>query len=107
MQPKTQKTQELEATFNALVKQLNRETGLDSVGKRTVEHPAYQQIIDMGESALPLIFRQIDSDDLGPHWFLALRAITGANPVPRELGGKIRAMEEVWLEWAREQGYRW
>ena len=106
MQPKTTKTAELEATFNELVKQLNRETGLDSVGKRTVEHPAYQQVIGMGEVALPLIFRQMESD-AGPHWFEALKAITGANPVPRELWGKIRAMEQVWLEWGREQGYRW
>ena len=107
MQPKTTETAELEATFAELVKQLNRETGFDSVGKRTVEHPAYRQIIDMGESALPLIFRQIESDDIGPHWFEALKAITGANPVPRNLWGKIRAMEGVWLEWGRERGYRW
>ena len=107
MQPKTAKTEELEATFNELVKQLNRETGFDSVGKKTVEHPAYQEVIGMGENALPLIFRHMEGDGMGPHWFEALKAITGANPVPRELWGKIRAMEQVWLEWACQQGYRW
>jgi hypothetical protein len=107
MQPKTRKTEELEAAFNELAEQLNRETGFDSVGKKTVEHPAYQRIIGMGDNALPLIFRQIESDAIGPHWFEALKAITGANPVPRSLWGKIGAMEQVWLEWGREQGYRW
>ena len=106
MRPKTTKAQELEVTFDDLVKRLNRETGFDSVGKRTVEHPAYQQIIGMGESALPLIFRQMESNT-GPHWFVALQAITGADPVPRELWGKINEMEQVWLDWAQDQGYKW
>ena len=106
MQPKTRKTEELETTFAELVKRLNRETGFDSVGRRTVEHPAYRQVIGMGESALPLIFRQMELDT-GPHWFEALKAITGADPVPRGLWGKIKAMEQVWLEWAKKQGYQW
>ena len=104
MQPKTQ---ELEATFNKLVTQLTKDTGFDSVGNKTVEHPAYREIICMGDNALPLIFRHMEGEEIGPHWFEALKAITGSDPVPRVLWGKINAMEDVWLEWGREQGYMW
>ena len=104
MQPKPITT-ELEATFAKLAEEWRRETAFDSVGKRTVEHPAYQQIIDMGESALPLIFRQMEQN--GGHWFHALREITGADPVTKEIWGKVKKMQETWLQWGREQGYRW
>ena len=106
MQPKTRKTEELEATFNVLAEQIKKDTGFSSRISDRVEHPAYQQVIRMGEPVLPLIFRYMD-EGKGGFWFDALQSITGADPVPRELWGKIRAMEQVWLQWAREQGYQW
>lgn len=42
-------------------------------------HPAYQQIIGMGEKALPLILRDLRDRPTG-HWFWALNAITGEEP---------------------------
>lgn len=100
------KTLELEATFNKLAEQIKKDTGFSSRISDRVEHPAYQQVIKMGEPVLPLIFRYMD-EGKGGFWFHALHAITGADPIPRELWGKIREMENVWLTWAREQGYRW
>lgn len=104
MQPKTRKTEELEATFNELAERWERETGFISNGSM-FEHPAYKQIIAMGEPAVPLILRRMEQT--GCHWFVALRLITGAEPVPRELWGKIMEIEKIWLQWGREQGYRW
>lgn len=63
----------------------------------------YQQIIGMGESALPLIFEELSREP--DHWFWALEAITQQNPVPREAKGKIRQMADAWLAWARQNGY--
>ncbi len=105
MQPKTPETTELETAFDRLAAEWRRGTALDSVGKRTIEHPAYQQIIAIGESALPLIFKEMEAN--GGHWFYALRQITGENPVTKEMWGKVREMQETWLEWGREQGYTW
>ena len=48
-----------------------------------------------------------DLEDNHTHWFGALRAITGANPVPVSAAGNIPKMAEAWLRWANDKGYRW
>ena len=111
MQPKTQ---EMEATFNKLAEQIKKDTGFSSRISDRVEHPAYQQVIKMGEPVLPLIFRYMDGGK-GGFWFDALFAITGENPtlppellpVPGWVALDIQEMEQAWLQWAREQGYQW
>ena len=113
MQPKTTKTEELEATFNKLAEEIKKDTGFSSRISARVEHPAYQQVIKMGEPVLPLIFRYID-EGKGGFWFDALHAITGADPAPPKklpapgwVALDIKGMEQAWLQWAREQGYQW
>ncbi len=64
--------------------------------------PAYQAIIGMGRTALPFIFEELHQR--GGHWFWALRAITGENPVPPEHRGNVEAMTQDWLRWARDRG---
>jgi hypothetical protein len=39
------------------------------------------------------------------HWFWALEAITLANPVPPEAGGKVEEMARAWIEWGIREGY--
>ena len=66
-------------------------------------HPAYRNIIDMGEAAVPWILNRLE---LKPdHWFVALHAITNATPVPPESRGRIKEMTAAWLKWGRQQGY--
>ena len=112
MQQRITETAELEDTFNKLVKIWRKETGFHSNSYFIVNHPAYQQIIEMGEAVLPLIFREMETNR--GHWFWALRVITGANPEPppKELpagwvGLNIEAIRKAWLQWGREQGYQW
>jgi hypothetical protein len=61
--------------------------------------PAYQQIIGLGKTAVPLILRELRNEV--DHWFWALRAITREDPVPPEIRGKMRSMAACWLEWGR------
>lgn len=68
-------------------------------------HPAYQEIISMGPQVLPFLLRDLEQNET--HWFSALRAITGANPVPSSAAGNIPQMVEAWLTWAKDQGHRW
>lgn len=84
--------------FSALAATWKSETrSFSNVTKRAI-HPAYQQIIGMGESAVPLIL-----DDLarnGPNdWYWALTAITGDNPITEDMAGDMEAMTEAWLRW--------
>ena len=89
--------------FLTLVATWRRECGMLSSTTQKAVHPAYQQIIGMGQDALPLIFRELDSTP--GHWFWALRAITGQDPVPPEHVGEIPQMTDAWLRWGRERGY--
>jgi hypothetical protein len=66
-------------------------------------HRAYQHIIGMGVAAVPLILAELSKKS--GHWFWALHAITGENPVPHEAEGKIKLMTEAWLKWGKEAGY--
>ena len=66
-------------------------------------HSAYQQIIGMGPEVLPLIFE--DLSEAPGHWFWALTAIIGENPVAEKHAGNIVKMTDVWLDWACKRGY--
>ena len=71
--------------------------------KDMIEHPAYRAIIKMGEPAVPLLLKELQTDI--DHWFIALSEITGANPVPREDAGVVEKMRESWLSWGRKNSY--
>ena len=95
--------QVFENRFRELVGRWREETrSISSTSDRAL-HPAYQDIIGMGERALPLLFREMEQR--GGHWFWALRHITHENPVPAEDAGKIQRMTEAWLRWGREHRY--
>lgn len=93
----------LEQEFKRLVQQWRRETLSMSSLTDIVLHPAYYQIIGMGQVALPWILRELQQN--GGHWFLALRAITRQNPVKPQDKGKVKKMTEAWLNWGREHGF--
>lgn len=89
-----------ESKFRELTRQWQDETATSSSVTEMAMHPAYQQIIGMGRDALPFIFRELEKAP--HHWFWALRAITGENPVKPEHRGNLDAMTKDWLEWAEE-----
>lgn len=67
-------------------------------------HPAYQQIIGMGPAVLPYLLDELEREP--DHWFWALEAITGEDPVRPEHQGLIHEMAQDWLRWAKGQGWR-
>jgi hypothetical protein len=97
------KSSSLEDRFHQLVCRWRKETRAMSSTTDKVLHPAYQDIIGMGQAVVPLILREMDTH--GGHWFWALRHISQANPVPPEDAGKIPRMTEAWLRWGREHRY--
>ncbi|HLP91243.1 MAG TPA: hypothetical protein VK184_22015 [Nostocaceae cyanobacterium] len=95
----------IEATFAALANQWLAETrGLSSTNQMCM-HPAYQQIIGMGEAVIPLLLRELEKKS--GQWFWALKSITREDPVPPEHRGKTKDMIKIWLEWGRQRGYKW
>ena len=88
-----------------LVEEWHQETGMMSLVSKIVMHPAYQRIIGMGQPVIPLILRELEREP--DHWFWALRAITGANPVKPEQQGRLKQMAQAWITWGKEHGYEW
>jgi hypothetical protein len=80
------------------------QTAYTSSSTLITTHPAYQELIALGPAALPFLFRDLEQTGDG-HLSKALSVLTGAHPVPAEDRGKIRAVAEAWLRWARENGY--
>jgi hypothetical protein len=76
---------------------------LSSSSKRE-SHPAYQEIIAMGPAVVPFLLSDLEANRL--HWFTALTAITGINPVAEEDAGNVPRMIKTWLQWGKAQGYR-
>jgi hypothetical protein len=95
----------LEAEFNSLAEEWRAETGMLSLVTQKSMHPAYQKIIGMGQPVVPLILRDLEQKP--DHWFWALRAITGDNPVKSEQRGRMKMMAQAWIEWGKEHGYEW
>lgn len=92
-----------ETRFLTLKKEWEDNTAYLSSMTKIVMHPAYQQIIGMGQNAIPLIFSAMQKTP--DYWFWALRSITGKDPVLPEHRGRLKQMTEDWLEWGRENGY--
>ena len=89
--------------FNILSKAWKEDTWYVSSPNRIAEHPAYQAIIEKGESILPMILRDLEKSHA--QWFWALTSITNESPVLFEDRGNIEAMTEAWLAWGKEHQY--
>src|SRR5437879_5649694 len=87
---------DVEVRFRALAEQWRRDTQLTSSYDDLVFHPAYQQIIGMGRSAVPLLVRELKRRRAP--WFWALFCILGENPVRDEDAGDFAAMRSTWLD---------
>ena len=91
---------DFEAEFHSLVEQWKADTGASSLVQQQIQHPAYQRIIGMGPQAVPLILHEMRRRP--DHWFWALHAITGEQPVTS--GATFGEATEAWLAWGRTRG---
>lgn len=88
------------AEFHQLADQWLRERQQGVDVATMIQHTAYQAIIDMGDDAVPFLLQRLQ--DKPDHWFPALNAITGQQPVRPENRGRLQAMAQDWLRWGRE-----
>jgi hypothetical protein len=103
--PNAPAAETVEQQFRRLEAIWETETRYLSGAHRIIAHPAFQEIIALGEAVVPLMLRDIEK---GPSlWVWALPRILGEGPVQPGDGGNICRMGAAWLRWAREKGYRW
>jgi hypothetical protein len=94
--------EQIHPEFAAFAEQWRRETKFSSSLDDKVLHSAYQSIIAMGLSAVPLVLKELESRR--GHWFWALHFMTeGANPIPE--GANVDGARDAWLRWGRQEGY--
>jgi hypothetical protein len=95
----------LKQIFDEQVKQWKDETGHWSSVTKAIAHPCYLRIIGLskassGREIERLLLRELESDP--DHWFAALTAVTGQDPVTPEQD--FDKSVNAWLEWGRTQG---
>lgn len=94
----------IEEKFARLAEKWDNETINYSSLDKIVDHPAYKEIIGMGEVVLPVLFADLRKQPR--HWFIALSRITDAqNVIPRSAAGNLEKMTLAWLSWGRRNGY--
>jgi hypothetical protein len=90
----------LQKTFREHVERWKEDTEHYSSLSKMIIHPSYMRIMGMGPAALPLILRELK--DRPDHWFVALNAITGLDPVPAK--STFDEAVSAWLTWGATQG---
>jgi hypothetical protein len=98
-------TETMVQRFDRLADRWLDETAYLSSTDDTVAHPAFKEIVSMGEAVIPLILRRMEKGE--GHWFLALSRITGEKPYPPSAAGKIEQIDQAWFAWAKARGYVW
>ena len=92
----------LESRFQQLLKEWRGSTRYTSSTTEITGHWAYQEIIELGRAAIPLIFKELRQRP--EHWFHALRVLTGYQP-PKSSRQNMGKMRDAWLRWAAREGY--
>lgn len=97
--------QRLAELFNEQVRKWKDATSHLSSISRMISHPAYLRIIGLAKDSVgneieKLILAEMQSEP--DHWFAALTAITGHDPVQPE--HNFDEAIEAWLAWGRDNG---
>ena len=95
--------QNIDVQFASLASEWKHSVRIISDWNQMILHPCYQRIIGLGPNVIPLILKDLEQN--GGHWFWALQALTGENPVAKEDAGKARKMTKSWLDWGKQKGY--
>jgi hypothetical protein len=98
----TRRQEFLEFIFRQLRDQWKDRTRFVSSSTDLISDPAYQAIIGLGESVIPILLKELQTSP--NHWFAALNAITHENPVQPEDRGNVAAMTQAWLRWGTSKG---
>jgi hypothetical protein len=92
--------QQLKKRFDFYNSIWQSETIFSSSVSEITNNSAYRSIIGLGQEVLPFIFDDLKNND--NHWFYALEALTGQNPIKEKHRGFIPLMKKDWIEWGKE-----
>jgi len=99
----SEQAETIEKRFRRLESHWLKETGHLSSSTKIIGHPAFQEIIALGQAVVPLMLR--DLEEKPRLWVWAFPDITGVDPVSVSDRGNIAKMSEAWVRWGRANGY--
>lgn len=89
--------------FAVIAEQLAEDAAGVSAPRRLMRHPAYLEILSMGEAAVPLLLRRLQAQGGRPVWLSLLGMITASPP---GLGTEtIGDAAVAWVQWGKLGGY--
>ena len=91
-----------EDEFRSMVSEWKRGTAFVSSVSEIVGHPGFRRIVASGPGAVPYLLKELKEEP--SYLVMALSEITGVNPVPPGVRGKITEMVKAWLAWGEENG---
>jgi hypothetical protein len=100
----SEQQQDVARRFEGLAAQWKAATRYRSNTHALRNHPVHQELVALGEPVIPLILTELEREP-NVSWFTVLATITGENPVPPALAGRVDAMAQAWLVWGRQRGY--
>lgn len=89
----------IEREFKELSQKWKDETGLYSTPMQKV-NDTYLEIIAKGKPYVPLILKDLQKGG-SFYWHIALKAITGQNPVPNNDLKNSKVVKTAWIEWGK------
>lgn len=92
----------LTEVFRVLADQWRNATRFQSSMKQSTNHPAYRAIVQLGNDIVPILLRELQRQP--EPWFVALRELTGADPVTPDQRGNVRAIASAWVNWGYRHG---
>jgi hypothetical protein len=92
--------QQLKKRFDLYNSIWKSETIFSSSITEITNNAAYRSIIALGQEVIPFIIDDLKVND--NHWFHALEALTGQNPIKENHKGIVLLMKKDWVEWAKE-----
>jgi hypothetical protein len=100
-----EKTSELTTLFYEQVERWKKDTQHWSSITKMIAHPSYLRVIGLARQSTGTEIERLllqELEDEPDHWFEALMAITGEDPVLPE--DDFDQSVEAWLAWGRERG---
>ncbi len=97
-----QKQRAITDRIEVLLNQVRQDTAMHSSMRHTLKHPAYLELVGMGERIIPFLFHVATHH--GADWTLLclFAQLSGENPVPPEDAGKFYRIFMHWLKWYTE-----
>ena len=100
-----QPVETLERRFQRLLESWHRATDHHSSLTIIRSHPAFRELIALGDPAIPLMLRAL-ADPFNFELTSALQTITGEAPASAGAAVDREGIAAAWLRWGRQRGYQ-